>query len=113
MTDRTPRALKLRDAKPPAVTQSFDLKRVLEGEKAQRSEAARRLREVEKRLAVAKSPDLMLSSPLAGGAGPAVGLDAEKAELEEQIRRHSMQVGNTRRAPGRLAVLVTDGWIDR
>lgn len=72
--------------------QSFDVQRVLEGEKALRSDAARRLRDVEKRLAVHRNPALILSSPLHAPGGPEDPLDQQRAELQAAIRQHSNQV---------------------
>jgi len=46
------------------VRQALELRRVLEGERAQRSEAAREVKQLEKRAAAARSPALQLASPL-------------------------------------------------
>ncbi|KAK9846882.1 hypothetical protein WJX84_000810 [Apatococcus fuscideae] len=72
--------------------QSFDVQRVLEGEKALRSDAARRLRDVEKRLAVHRNPALILSSPLHAPGGPEDPLEQQRAELQAAIRQHSNQI---------------------
>ena len=72
--------------------QSFDVQRVLEGEKALRSDAARRLREVEKRLAVHRNPALILSSPLHAPGGHEDSLEQQRAQLQAAIRQHSSQV---------------------
>lgn len=78
------------------VSQSVDLQRVLEGEKAQRSDAVRRLKDTEKQLALVRSPahaPLVLSSPLARTA-PASEDDLEhrRSELLERVARHSQQI---------------------
>ena len=75
-----------------AVPQSFDVQRVLEGEKALRSDAARRLRDVEKRLAVHRNPSLILSSPLHPPGGRDDPLEQQRAELQTSIKHHSNQV---------------------
>lgn len=76
--------------------QSVDLQRVLEGEKAQRSDAVRRLKDTEKQLALMRSPahtPLVLSSPLARTA-PASEDDLEhrRAALLDRVARHSQQI---------------------
>lgn len=79
-------------------TQAVDLQRVLEGEKAQRSDAVRRLKDIEKQLAIMRSPahtPLVLSSPLAPRAGPPPSedtLEMRRAGLLERIARHSQQI---------------------
>ena len=67
---------------------------MLEGERAQRSEAARELKQLEKRVAAARSPALQLASPLpaALAALPSVEADVRRAALEQRIAQHSMQV---------------------
>ena len=72
--------------------QSFDLQRVLEGEKALRSEATRQLKEVEKKLVSLRSPAVALSSPMPAPPGSERTLEADKARLQEQIKAHSAQV---------------------
>ena len=58
---------------------------MLDGEKAQRSEIARRLADVGRRVAQAQ-----------GGSGAAdAALDAEREALDEALQRHSSQVGCT------------------
>lgn len=74
------------------VLQSFDLQRVLEGEKALRSEATRQLKEVEKKLVSLRSPAVALSSPMPAPPGSERALEADKAMLQDQIRAHSAQV---------------------
>lgn len=74
--------------------QSFDLQRVLEGEKALRSEAARQLKEVEKKLVSLRSPAVSLSSPMVAPPGSLTSLEAEKDQLQTQIKAHSAQVSN-------------------
>lgn len=73
--------------------QSFDLQRVLEGEKALRSEATRQLKEVEKKLVSLRSPGVALSSPMPAPPGSERNLEADKALLQDQIKAHSAQVG--------------------
>ena len=72
--------------------QSFDLQRVLEGEKALRSEATRQLKEVEKKLVSLRSPAVALSSPMPAPPGSERTLEADKAMLQDQIKSHSAQV---------------------
>ncbi|KAL3131725.1 hypothetical protein ABBQ38_007446 [Trebouxia sp. C0009 RCD-2024] len=72
--------------------QSFDLQRVLEGEKALRSEATRQLKEVEKKLVSLRSPAVALSSPMPAPPGSERTLEADKARLQEQIKAHSAQI---------------------
>ena len=72
--------------------QSFDLQRVLEGEKALRSEATRQLKEVEKKLVSLRSPAVALSSPMPAPPGSERTLEADKAMLQDQIKAHSAQV---------------------
>ena len=72
--------------------QSFDLQRVLEGEKALRSEATRQLKEVEKKLVSLRSPAVALSSPMPAPLGSERTLEADKAMLQDQIKAHSAQV---------------------
>ena len=74
--------------------QSFDLQRVLEGEKALRSEATRQLKEVEKKLVSLRSPAVALSSPMPAPPGSERNLEADKALLQDQIKAHSAQVGS-------------------
>ena len=74
------------------LVQSFDLQRVLEGEKALRSEATRQLKEVEKKLVSLRSPAVALSSPMPAPPGSEQGLEADKALLQDQIKAHSAQV---------------------
>ncbi len=73
--------------------QSFDLQRVLEGEKALRSEATRQLKEVEKKLVSLRSPGVALSSPMPAPPGSERNLEADKTLLQDQIKAHSAQVG--------------------
>lgn len=77
------------------VLQSFDLQRVLEGEKALRSEAARQLKEVEKKLVSVRSPAVSLSSPMVAPPGSLSSLEREQDQLQQQIRAHSAQVSLT------------------
>ncbi|DBA94598.1 TPA: hypothetical protein ACH3X1_002180 [Trebouxia sp. C0004] len=72
--------------------QSFDLQRVLEGEKALRSEATRQLKEVEKKLVSLRSPAVALSSPMPAPPGSERNLEADKALLQDQIKAHSAQI---------------------
>ena len=67
---------------------------MLEGERAQRSEAARELKQLEKRAAAARSPALQLASPLpaALAALPSEEADEQRAVLEHRIAKHSVQV---------------------
>ena len=74
------------------LVQSFDLQRVLEGEKALRSEATRQLKEVEKKLVSLRSPAVALSSPMPAPPGSEQGLEADKTLLQDQIKAHSAQV---------------------
>ena len=74
--------------------QSFDLQRVLEGEKALRSEATRQLKEVEKKLVSLRSPGVALSSPMPAPPGSERILEADKTLLQDQIKAHSAQVGS-------------------
>jgi len=74
------------------VLQSFDLQRVLEGEKALRSEATRQLKEVEKKLVSLRSPGVALSSPMPAPPGSERNLEADKTLLQDQIKAHSAQV---------------------
>lgn len=74
------------------VLQAFDLQRVLEGEKAMRSEAARQLKEVEKKLVSLRSPAVSLSSPMVAPPGSLSSLEREQDQLQQQIRAHSAQV---------------------
>ena len=88
--------------------QSFDLQRVLEGEKALRSEATRQLKEVEKKLVSLRSPAVALSSPMPAPPGSERTLEADKAMLQDQIKAHSAQVCNMplyRRCGGCLLLL--------
>lgn len=61
--------------------QSFELQRVLEGEKALRAEAARRLADQQRHATLGPR----------GGAGQAAKLAADTAALEAQIQQHSVQ----------------------
>ncbi|DBB08621.1 TPA: hypothetical protein ACH3X3_008748 [Trebouxia sp. C0006] len=72
--------------------QSFDLQRVLEGEKALRSEATRQLKEVEKKLVSLRSPGVALSSPMPAPPGSERNLEADKTLLQDQIKAHSAQI---------------------
>lgn len=72
--------------------QSFDLQRVLEGEKALRSDATRQLKEIEKKLVSLRSPAVALSSPMPAPPGSERTLEADKAMLQDQIKAHSAQV---------------------
>ena len=74
--------------------QSFDLQRVLEGEKALRTEAARQLKEVEKKLVSLRSPAVSLSSPMMAPPGSLSSLEREQDQLQQQIRAHSAQVSH-------------------
>jgi hypothetical protein len=68
---------------------------VLEGEKAARSDAARRLREAEKAAAAAAAPALPLSPAAAGLTPPPAGagaLAARRAALQAAVDEHSRQV---------------------
>ena len=76
----------------PLLPQSFDLQRVLEGEKALRSEATRQLKEVEKKLVSLRSPAVALSSPMPAPPGSERMLEADKSMLQDQIKTHSAQV---------------------
>ena len=78
--------------RPARVLQSFDLQRVLEGEKALRTEAARQLKEVEKKLVSLRSPAVSLSSPMMAPPGSLSSLEREQDQLQQQIRAHSAQV---------------------
>ena len=78
-----------------ALLQSFDLQRVLEGEKALRSEATRQLKEVEKKLVSLRSPAVSLSSPMPAPPGSEQSLEADKALLQDQIKAHSAQVASS------------------
>lgn len=59
--------------------QSFEVQRVLEGEKAERSETARQLQEIERRLAAAR-PEQRAT------------LEQKLLVLQEQIKEQSTQV---------------------
>ena len=61
--------------------QSFELARVLDGEKAMRAEAARRKADVDRRLAQA-----------AANSAGAAALQAEQSALNAQLQQHSGQV---------------------
>ena len=67
---------------------------MLEGERAQRSEAAREFKQLEKRAAAGRSPALQLASPLpaALAALPMGEADQRRAALERRIAQHSAQV---------------------
>ena len=80
--------------------QALELRRVLEGERAQRSQAAREFKQLEKRAAAARSPALQLASPLpaALAALPTSEADQRRAALERRIAQHSAQVSGGRRS---------------
>lgn len=63
--------------------QSFELARVLEGEKAQRGEVAKKIADLNRRLAHVNA---------AGDSAAATNLQAERTGLESQLQRHSAQV---------------------
>lgn len=85
--------------------QSFDLQRVLEGEKALRSEATRQLKEVEKKLVSLRSPAVSLSSPMPAPPGSEQSLEADKALLQDQIKAHSAQVASSFQHPVCVSLL--------
>jgi hypothetical protein len=68
------------------------LQRVLEGEKALRSECARKLRDVEKKIAALKNPGWwpVTASP---GSQSEQYLLRQKQDLHKQLDMHSKQVG--------------------
>ncbi len=68
---------------PACLGQSFELARVLEGEKAQRGEVAKKLADLSRRLAHANAVE-------DGAAAAALGL--ERAVLDSQLQRHSAHV---------------------
>jgi hypothetical protein len=74
---------------------SYDLQKVIEGEKAARSEAARELREVERRIAAANNPDWWpagtFAFPALAGL-PREGLFSRKTELLRHLDTHSSQI---------------------
>jgi kinesin family protein 4/21/27 len=74
---------------------SYDLQKVIEGEKAARSEAARELREVERRIAAANNPDWWpagtFTFPALAGL-PREGLFSRKTELLRHLDTHSSQI---------------------
>lgn len=74
---------------------SYHLQKVIEGEKAARSEAARELREVERRIAAANNPDWWpagtFTFPALAGL-PREGLFSRKTELMRQLDTHSSQI---------------------
>ena len=93
--DHAPSAWGYCQPSPAPLLQSFDLQRILEGEKAQRTEAARQLKDVEKRLALQRTPAVQLASPLPGASlktADPVQLELDRARLQEQIKQHSAQV---------------------
>ncbi len=65
------------------MVQSFELARVLEGEKAQRGEVAKKLADLSRRLAHANA--------VADSAATAA-LESEHAALDSQLQRHSAHV---------------------
>ncbi len=70
--------------------QSFELQRVLEGEKALRAEAARRLADLQRHATLGPR----------SGAGQAAKLAADSTALEAQIQQHSVQVPPASRVAG-------------
>jgi hypothetical protein len=70
---------------------SHELQRVLEGEKALRTEAARRLREVERRLAALQNPDWW-AGEIVGGGLDGNALQSKKAKLSAAVERHSKAI---------------------
>ncbi|GAB4822357.1 hypothetical protein N2152v2_009403 [Parachlorella kessleri] len=70
---------------------SYDLQRVLEGEKAQRSECARKLRDVERKLAALKNPSWWPASASPGSQSEQLLL-RQKQELNRQLDLHSKQI---------------------
>ena len=75
-----------------ACNSSYELQRVLEGEKALRSEAARQLREVERRLAALKNPQWW---------GPARGSGNEREGSEEVLLKKRDRLANAAEKHGR------------
>lgn len=73
---------------------------MLEGEKALRSEAARQLKEVEKKLVSLRSPAVSLSSPMVAPPGSLSSLEREQDQLQQQIRAHSAQVSHDKPVQG-------------
>ena len=70
----------------------YGSQRVLEGEKAQRSECARKLRDVERKLAALKNPSWWPASASPGSQSEQLLL-RQKQELNRQLDLHSKQVG--------------------
>ena len=66
-----------------ALVQSFELSRVLEGEKALRGEVARRKAAVDRHLSQAHA---------SADSAAAAALQAEQSELNVQLQKHSNQV---------------------
>lgn len=77
-----------------ACTASYELQKILEGEKAMRSEAARQLREVEKRLAAMKNPQWWGQVPTTtpGGLSGEDALRRKQQKLLESSERHGRQI---------------------
>lgn len=70
--------------------QSFEIQRVLDGEKAQRSETARQLQETERRLAAAASPQK-------------AAMQSKRDGLQEQLSQQSAQVKFQTPAPDSIS----------
>ena len=77
-----------------ACCSSYELQRVLEGEKALRSEAARQLREVERRLAAVKNPQWWGTTSLGGAEleGAEEMLLKKRARLHAVAEKHGRQI---------------------
>lgn len=73
-----------------ACCSSIELQKVLEGEKASRTEVARELRQVERKIAALKNPRWWGLSP--GGNKDAKQLEEKKKALLEQSERHGQQI---------------------
>lgn len=74
---------------------SYELQKVLEGEKAMRSEAARQLREVERRLAALKNPQWWGSSTTGAASEREGGEDVllkKRARLASSAEKHGRQI---------------------
>ena len=93
---------------PACLGQSFELARVLEGEKAQRGEVAKKLADLSRRLAHANA---------VGDGAAAAALGPERAALDLQLQRHSAHVSllasrpcNTHPLPERAASFCAALW---
>jgi kinesin family protein 4/21/27 len=78
-----------------ACCSSYDLQRVLEGEKALRSEAARQLRNVERRLAAVRNPQWWGGGRAGGGGEVQVSEEAlvrKRAKLAAAVDQHGRQI---------------------